>query len=47
MAEDQQQETHNASNNTALFIAFWAYVTIPLIWALYRTFGNIVALFTG
>lgn len=44
---DQQQERSSRSNNTALIIAFWAYVTIPLIWALYRTFGNIVALFTG
>jgi hypothetical protein len=26
---------------------FWAYVAIPLIWAIYRTFGNIMALFTG
>lgn len=44
---DQQQETHPASNNTALVILFWAYVAIPLVWAIYRTFGNIVALFTG
>ena len=47
MANDQSQETHDLSNNTVLMVLFWAYVTIPLIWAIYRTFGNIAALFTG
>lgn len=47
MANEQQQETHSASNNKALIFLFWAYVTIPLLWAIYRTFGNISALFTG
>ena len=44
---NQQQETHNLSNNTALVALFWAYVAIPLVWAIYRTFGNIAALFGG
>ena len=43
----QQQERHPVSNSTPLIILFWAYVSVPLIWALYRTFGNIAALFTG
>lgn len=47
MSENQQQETHPLSNNKALMVLFWAYVAIPLIWAIYRTFGNIAALFTG
>jgi hypothetical protein len=44
---NQQQEHHPLTNNKALVVLFWGYVTIPLIWALYRTFGNIAALFTG
>jgi hypothetical protein len=44
---NQQQGESSLSNNTALVVLFWGYVTIPLIWALYRTFGNISALFTG
>ena len=47
MADNQQQETHGLSNNKALVFLFWAYVALPLVWAIYRTFGNIVALFTG
>jgi len=45
--QGRSQEHHPASNNTALIVLFWAYVSIPLIWALYRTFGNIAALFGG
>lgn len=47
MANDRSQETHNLSNNKVLMVLFWAYVTIPLVWAIYRTFGNIAALFGG
>lgn len=47
MANDRSQETHDLSNNKALMFLFWAYVAIPLVWAIYRTFGNIMALFTG
>lgn len=47
MAENQQQQTSSASNNKVLILLFWTYVTVPLIWAIYRTFGNISALFTG
>ncbi|MEJ7871872.1 MAG: hypothetical protein WKF67_06405 [Rubrobacteraceae bacterium] len=46
MAENQQQSS-SASNNKALIFLFWAYVTVPLIWAIYRTFGNISALLSG
>lgn len=44
---DQQQARSSRSNNKVMIALFWAYVTIPLIWAIYRTFGNIMALFTG
>ena len=47
MTENQQQQSGSASNNKALIFLFWAYVTVPLIWAIYRTFGNISALFSG
>jgi hypothetical protein len=44
---NQHQGGSSLSNNTALIVLFWAYVTLPLLWALYRTFGNISILFTG
>jgi hypothetical protein len=47
MTENQQQQTGSASNNKVLIFLFWAYVTVPLVWAIYRTFGNISALFSG
>lgn len=48
MSEQTNEIGQGGSSSTwVLVLLFWAYVSLPLAWGVYRTLLNVGALFTG